>query len=404
MNSAPQITQNELDRLAALSEYDLDYDTLQNSLKDLTLLAAKITGTEISLVNLLDAYNQWTVAQHGSSFENIDRNDSVCQYTIRESEELEIKDLSADLRFNNLSFVTGNGLNYYYGVPLKTLEGYHLGALCVLDNQTKALSPTQKNMLQLIGKEIVNRLDTIKQIELLKNKNRQLYNAKKIAAHDIRNPIAGIIGLAQMICDHGPDNNMDEVLECVTLIKKSGNSVLELAADILNEDANLSEAAVAGASLINLLELKEKILNLFTPRIRDKKIVFSINLSQATASIPFPKDKLQQIIGNLVSNAIKFTPAGGKVTLGLALTPTEQHHVLLITVSDTGVGMEKELVEPILNGSSQSTEGTGGEIGYGLGLWLVKELVSSYRGKLMLSSQKDIGTTFEVSIPIPKQV
>lgn len=77
------IPDREFDRLLQLLDYDMDSSGLESSLKDLTKLAAKVAGTSISLVNLIDSYTQWSVAAEGLSIVQMPREDSVCQYTIK---------------------------------------------------------------------------------------------------------------------------------------------------------------------------------------------------------------------------------------------------------------------------------------------------------------------------------
>ncbi len=110
---------DEYERLVELSEMDLDYSNHQENLQDLTNLASHIVGTRVSLVNLIDNFTQWSVANTGIEIQQMPRKETVCQYTILEDDELEIKDLRADDRFNKKNYVTqGPRLRYYYGVPL----------------------------------------------------------------------------------------------------------------------------------------------------------------------------------------------------------------------------------------------------------------------------------------------
>ena len=79
MSNAAPMPVNEMDRILTLSEFDLDYSNLQNNFKDLTRLAAKVAGTEISLVNLIDSFTQWTVSEYGLPLQHRPREESVCQ-------------------------------------------------------------------------------------------------------------------------------------------------------------------------------------------------------------------------------------------------------------------------------------------------------------------------------------
>ena len=154
----PPIPKNEDERVWALTEYDIDYSDTASLLKDLVELAAKIAGTKISLINLIDTYTQWTVANFGLPLEQMSREDSVCQYTIINNDGFEVKSLSSDDRFKDKFYVVDNpNLEYYFGIPLATAEGYNLGALCVLDTAAKELSPEKVELLKIVAKEVVNR-------------------------------------------------------------------------------------------------------------------------------------------------------------------------------------------------------------------------------------------------------
>ena len=152
MNSILPIPENELERITKLSELDLDYSEIKDSFNDLARLAAKVVGTSISLVNLIDSFTQWTVSNYGLPLEQMTRADSVCQYTIVSKESFEIKDLSEDDRFKDKFYVSGPPrVRYYFGVPLQTSDGFHLGALCVLDSTGKEITPEKVELLKIIA-------------------------------------------------------------------------------------------------------------------------------------------------------------------------------------------------------------------------------------------------------------
>jgi signal transduction histidine kinase len=353
------------------------------------------------MVNLIDSYTQWTVANHGLEIDQMDREDSVCQYTIIQPEELEVPDLSADDRFKDKFYVTGNpALRYYYGVPLRASDGIHLGALCVLDTKTRQLTPEKVEMLKIIADEIVNRLKALQVVESLRGQISEVTENQKRVAHDIRGPIGGIIGLARIISEQGDENTMEEVLEFINLIQKSGHSILELADEILSIDKKaLLKEALLGNDEFNQIALKEKLLKLYMPQAVNKKVQFVVNTDANTQAVPFLKNKLLQIVGNLVSNSMKFTPAGGNITVRLGIDIEATGHILQIEVEDTGVGISPEKIEQILEGKGETTAGTSGEQGYGFGLALVKHLIDNLKGTMQITSVQGKGTTFKVSLP-----
>ncbi|WAC14282.1 sensor histidine kinase [Dyadobacter pollutisoli] len=402
-NTASPVPINEMERLLSLSEFDIDYSDHYETFKDLAKLAAKVTGTKISLVNLIDSLTQWTISNHGLELEQMLREDSVCQYTIMETDHFEIGDLSLDERFKDKFYVTGDpNVRYYYGIPLRTNSGQNIGALCLLDQEEKSLDPEKIELMKIIADEIVARLKTFKVMEGLKSRLLEAKQTQKKVAHDIRGPLGGIVGLAQIIRDQGESNQMDEVLEFINLIHKSGNSILDLAEEILEthkEKGGIKPAATPTGNEFNLTVFKDKLEKLYGPQAKHKNIRFQVLTTTLTEKVPFSKNKLLQITGNLISNAMKFTPEGGEVTVDLRLIINSDMLALQILVTDSGVGMSAENMNAILSGNASSTEGTGGEQGFGFGLALVKHLVDSLDGKIAITSERGKGTTFEINLP-----
>jgi K+-sensing histidine kinase KdpD len=396
------IPEQEFNRLLELADFDLDNQELEGHLKELTKLAAKVAGTDISLVNLIDSYTQWSVASEGLPVMQMPREDSVCQYTIMGNQPFEIKDLTKDDRFKNKFYVTENpNLKYYWGVPLKTESGFNLGALCVVDKETKTISPEKVALLEIIADEIMNRLKIIKSVAYLKSEAENAKEKQMQVAHDIRGPLGGIIGLAQIIKEQGDSNRLEDVLEFIKVIQNSGQSLLELADQILSahgEDKN--KPSFDYECDYNLLTLKEKLENLYGVQGEQKKVVLSVELNSENNEMPFPKTKLLQILGNLTSNAIKFTPSGGKVTIQLSIVEKSAHKELLATIKDTGDGMTRDQLDEIMNSEGKTTQGTSGEKGFGFGLPLVKHLIDRMGGTLKIDSEIGKYSKFEVRLPV----
>ncbi|MFH5883281.1 GAF domain-containing sensor histidine kinase [Halalkalibaculum sp. DA3122] len=404
--------EDELARILELTDLDLDYTDLEDSLKDLSKLAAHVAGTEISLVNLIDSYTQWSVSHFGHHIDQTPREETICQYTILDDQELEVPHLQQDSRFKDKEFVTSNPeLNYYLGIPLSTPDGNRIGALCVLDTESRELTPEKIELLKIISNEIVNRLQSIHEINQLKQTLDNISDLPKKVLHDIKGPVGGIIGLTDIMKDEVEKENLEDIIELIELINKGGKSVLELADELLSVDPGNSQNGVPDPKdhEFNLVLLRDKLKKLFTPQAKSKGVNLQITVSGKNQQLPFPKQKLLQIIGNLTSNAIKFTPEEGNVAVKLDLEKPGQpkadsSHHLLISVKDTGVGMDQEQVKKIqdqdTNMKSRSTDGTRGEKGYGFGIQLVKHLVQTLDGQLEVTSEKGKGSEIKVLIPM----
>lgn len=389
---------NEQTRLIELSDLDLDYSEAQKSLEELTKLAAKVGGTSISLVNLIDAYTQWSISSFGLPIEQMCREDSVCHYTIAQDDAFEVLDLSQDERFKDKFYVSGElELRYYYGIPLRTPAGNNIGALCLLDGKPRVIAPEKVELLKIIANEIVDRLMLRKTITVLRSKVSSVEEDHKRVAHDIRGPLGGIISLTEIIAEGGKSGNLDEILVLIELIHKSSKGLLELADGILTQ--NETEKGLENQQSWTLRLFKEKLEKLFNPQALAKKVRFQILLQDEQQGISVPKNKLLQIVGNLISNAIKFTPEQGNVTLNLNHFIKEERSFLEISVTDTGLGMNELQVHEILHGNSVSREGTGGEKGYGFGLNLVQHLVAGLKGEFTIQSTLGQGTCFKVLLP-----
>lgn len=393
------IPENEMERVLQLAELNIDFTNFDN-FKQLARLAATIAGTEISFVNILDSYTQWTVSKHGFEIDQMPREDSVCQYTIVGSGAFEVNDLTKDDRFKDKFYVTADpNLRYYYGLPL-TFDNVNLGALCVMDKQPHSLSPEKGEMLRIIAEEVVSRLRVYKYIEQLRSSITDVKSTQNKVLHDIRGPIGGIIGLAEIVQAQGDENKLDEVIDFISLIYKGGKSVLELADEILEND--LKRNRNVKSNELTLVTFREKLEKLYLPQAKSKNILFSITTSRPTEEVVFPHNKLMQVAGNLISNAIKFTPRFGDVKVTLDLLEEERANTLYIYVADSGAGINADKITALLAGSQGSTNGTAGEKGYGFGLDLVKHLVQGMNGTFGISSEPGKGSVFTITIPYPR--
>lgn len=395
------VPQDEMQRLLSLSELDLDYSELSDEFKDLAMLAAKIAGTDISLINLIDSYTTWTISGHGLEIKQVPREESLCQYTIMGQPQFEVSDLLLDKRFKDKDFTKAPlALRYYFGVPLTDTEGYQLGSLCVVDKQPKHLSPEKIEMLKIIADQVINRIRTYRVIRDLQCQVKSANETKSKVAHDIRGPLAGIIGLSNIIVQQGNGNTLGEVLEFIQLINKSSKSLLELADEILTEEQKGGKLA---ENEMNLSVFKCKLEDLYNAQAKNKGINLQIQTNDGNTLSPFPKNKLLQITGNLISNAIKFTPESGTVKVTLSLIQQKQEYLLDLMISDTGAGISEEALQHLKDGGNSSTDGTYGEKGYGFGLALVKHLVHGLGGTMEVQNMAESGACFHVKIPFLKQ-
>nr|WP_293283223.1 GAF domain-containing sensor histidine kinase [Allomuricauda sp.] len=384
----------ELKRLKKLSEFDLNYGQLQEQFKGLVQLAAHVADTDISLVNLIGNHSQWTVSAYGAKLFEMPRQDSICQYTIQGDDPMEIPRLDMDERFMDKPYTQGDeGFRYYLGIPLEVGEGVNIGALCVIDKEEKQISGERKRLLGLIADEIVNKLEqTIKLDHLQESLNRAQVQRNQLA-HDIRGPVGGILGLAKSTETAIPE--ADEFTMYMEMIKAAAAKVLNLTDDILERYKDRSDG-----NNFTLTEFKKHLEELYALPALNKQINLQVFGNESKAHYMFSRRKLLPITGNLIGNAIKFTPSNGKVLVELDISTRNDQQFLEIMVKDTGKGIPKEKLQQLGRSQLPENHGTRGEKGYGLGLQLVADLVNSLQGTLNLEAVEGQGTTVTVTIPI----
>lgn len=159
----------EINRLKALRSYQIMNTAPERQFDSLTRLIAYICHTPVAAVTFIDHEKLWIKAKIGLSASEALREKTICQYTIKDDQILEIEDLHEDPRFCNESFVeNGKRLSFYAGAPLITSEGYRLGALCVLDYKKHRLNPAQREALRTLADEVIALLEVRKKNAELK--------------------------------------------------------------------------------------------------------------------------------------------------------------------------------------------------------------------------------------------
>ena len=217
-------------------------------------------------------------------------------------------------------------------------------------------------------------------------------------SHELRTPLNAIIGFSEAIRHEvfgALENN--KYSEYVANIQESGQHLLELINEIL--DLSAIEAGRLELSLedVDLAEAAEQALSLVRPRAEKGQVRLRLDLDADSGSFTSDRRRFKQILINLLTNAVKFTPAGGEVALSLTGGGDGD---LILSVADTGVGMTSEDLETAMTPFGQAgSVMTRGHEGTGLGLPLTKGLVEALSGILVVDSAPGKGTTVTVTLP-----
>jgi PAS domain S-box-containing protein len=147
---------NESQRLHALHRYEILDTAPEQEFDDITLLAARICGTPMAMISLVDEKRQWFKSRVGMAESELSRDSAFCAEGILQTDLFVLEDTQADPRFAKNPLVTGNSkIRFYAGSPLITPDGHALGMLCVMDRVPRQLNPEQKTALQVLSRQVV---------------------------------------------------------------------------------------------------------------------------------------------------------------------------------------------------------------------------------------------------------
>ncbi|MDO4479148.1 MAG: ATP-binding protein [Lachnospiraceae bacterium] len=219
-------------------------------------------------------------------------------------------------------------------------------------------------------------------------------------SHDIRTPMNAIIGYAELM-----EKYYDDKERCrgyLAKIRSSSDFLLSLINNVLEMARIESGKTVLDEVICDASELCKEVADVYADLMERKGIDFSLTTDIEVPYLFYDKVKVNEIYLNIVSNAYKYTPAGGRVTVDVKEMPCDEPGKVLVqaTISDTGIGMSKEYLPRIFEEFSREHTSTETRVeGTGLGMPIVKRLVELMGGTISVESELGKGTTFVVTIP-----
>ena len=221
-------------------------------------------------------------------------------------------------------------------------------------------------------------------------------------SHDIRTPINAIKGMTHIALKNLDDK--DRICDCLTKIEVSSHHLLSLVNDVLDMSKMESGNLIMAEEPVDLASLLEECLTIIQPQAKDMHVQIENDYDQQLKN-PYVLNNslhLRQVMINLSSNAIKYNKVGGKLNIYLSENKVDDDTIeYTFTFADTGIGMSPEFLDKLFLPFSQENAGSRTSYkGTGLGLSIVKMIVENMGGKISVTSEKNVGSTFVVTIPM----
>ncbi len=330
------------------------------------------------------------------------------------------------------------------GLPLAELPGRHLRQLCALEHEPGvakylrrfATTDNQRGTMALIcagqptryvlydnhlvrepgqppyvigyGQDITERVLAERELKRAKAAAEAAVRARENflanISHEIRTPLNGVLGMASQLSKTSLDGRQQEF---VRTIRHAGQHLLHVINDVLDMAKITSGKLELEAVAFNLCDSMGEAMRPLAAQAKDKGLLFSGTPLRTTCAYPWvlgDPHRLNQILINLVANAIKFTEPGGRiVVIGKQLAETATTLTVRFSVEDSGIGIATDKQELIFEGFTQAYSDTTRRFGgTGLGLSISRALVDQLGGQLTLSSEPGQGSTFAFCLTLPK--
>ncbi|WP_116772537.1 GAF domain-containing sensor histidine kinase [Maribacter litoralis] len=438
-----KIHPREKERLALLDSYSI-LDTLpEKDYDNLTQLAAEICQTPISLITLLDDKRQWFKSHYGLETSETPIEDAFCAHAITADEPIfTVENAKEDIRFKNNPLVTGDpNIAFYAGIPLKNTNGLPLGTLCVIDNKPRVLTQSQKESLNILSEQVINLLELRKNKLELERAHRKLKKFSKklekkvfqrtnqleiktiklelmindlesfnhICSHDLQEPLRKIQMFISQVSDTEFNNLSEAGKHKLERIDLSAARMRNLIQDLMAYGS--TETIDNSLTSVSLKRLVMDVKDVLSEELKEHKTVLKVPKDCEITVRPI---QFKQLLFNLFTNAIKYSKneekpvikVSGKIVSGAdfpKLDLSEDKRYSCIEVSDNGIGFDQKYESKIFEifqrlHTDEEYQGTG------IGLSIVKRIVTTHKGHIQVESNVGEGAKFIIFIPVENQI
>jgi signal transduction histidine kinase/CheY-like chemotaxis protein len=280
-------------------------------------------------------------------------------------------------------------------------RGRRLGVLAITGRRVPLFASDDLDLVQVLADQAAVVLDGARLYEELALSNRELSEATRVKSeflanmsHELRTPLNAILGFSGLLTEQIGASLTERQRRFLHNIEEAGQHLLELINDVLDLSKVEAGKLELRPEIMAVEALLEPVCAAARAAAQAKDVRFDVE-SQPSEGLLLDPTRVRQVLFNLASNAVKFTPSGGRVLLRSAFDGPD----LLIDVTDTGIGIPAEARDRVFGVFERFHEGRVAAEGTGLGLALTKRLVERMGGSIAFESEDGRGTTFHVRLP-----
>ena len=392
--------QHDEARLAVVRKSGLLDSPAEASFDALTALAARLIKVPASFISVVDSGRDFYKSQTGFappfSQERELAGRTFCHYTLASDETLVIDDTHSNPVWKAVPTVESLGVRAYVGVPLR-VGGKNIGSFCVIDIEPRVWLDDELETIRQLALSAARELTlraALEPAEALVTSTKALARAREevvaVVAHDLRTPLQ-VLHLSMAMLQRGTQGQQ----EALTGRMMSAVQAMKTMADNLLASNTLLAPSRAGRQAVRAVDLAREAVDMMGPIAERSGITLAVEAG-SDASVLVDYAQMLRVMGNLIGNALKYSPEGSAITV----STREADGMLCLVVADNGQGMNDIEQSHAFTRGWQGDEGMKRGDGAGLGLSIVKSLVEAHGGNVGIEAAPGKGTAVTVRLPL----
>ncbi|NIM95723.1 MAG: GAF domain-containing protein [Anaerolineales bacterium] len=387
--------QRQLRRYAQLLELSTDLaSTLDLDILLHRIVEAACELTECEAVSLLlydaQSKNLYFEAATDLLIEGLGRtavptDNSIAGWIFTHSEPLLVKDALQDPRFfREVDVLTRFETRNILGVPLRTKDET-LGVIEAVNKQTGTFDEDDLRLLQTLAAQAAIAIE-----------NTSLFQQNDLVAemvHELRTPLTALTAVANLL--QRPDLPEEQRMKLASTLHEEVERLNGISTDFLELTRLETGRTRFHREPVHLGGLVEECLEVIRPQATQENIKLQVSMNRSITPVLGDRNRLKQVLLNLLTNAVKFTNSGGKVSISI----NREGMDILLSIQDTGHGIPEESLPRIFDRFYRVPEQEGVVSGTGLGLAIAKSIVESHGGQIYVDSTLGKGSTFTLRLP-----